>query len=190
MSVTTATHRPAVTHPDTWRDKKETARRAAFPQRAGRFRRWWQVLGSNQRRLSRRFYRPLPPVPPHTPDLHKHRSMMFVPATLSAICTCAPAPSPPIPRTATYRPVQLPQIRREKHLGAGFTSTWELHCGTPSHIFPRTRDAQAQPAWQAPCTRRGPLMNLSCTSRRPTVRGQRRNSGTGPTEILTHGDGH
>jgi hypothetical protein len=31
MSVTTAAHRPAVTHPDTWRDKKETARRAAFP---------------------------------------------------------------------------------------------------------------------------------------------------------------
>jgi hypothetical protein len=29
-------------------------------QPAGRFRRWWQVLGSNQRRLSRRFYRPLP----------------------------------------------------------------------------------------------------------------------------------
>jgi hypothetical protein len=25
----------------------------------GPFRRWWQVLGSNQRRLSRRFYRPL-----------------------------------------------------------------------------------------------------------------------------------
>ena len=59
LSVTTATHRPAVTDPDTWRDKKETARRAAFPQPRGRFRRWWQVLGSNQRRLSRRFYRPL-----------------------------------------------------------------------------------------------------------------------------------
>ena len=56
MSVTTATHRPTVTHPDTWRDKNETARRAAFSQRAGRFRRWWQVLCSNQRRLSRRFY--------------------------------------------------------------------------------------------------------------------------------------
>src|ERR1017187_7446891 len=26
----------------------------------GCFVRWWQVLGSNQRRLSRRFYRPLP----------------------------------------------------------------------------------------------------------------------------------
>jgi len=36
MSVTTAAHRPKVTRPDTWRDKKETARRAAFPQRAGR----------------------------------------------------------------------------------------------------------------------------------------------------------
>ena len=56
MYVHTATHRPTVTHPDTGRDKKKTARRAAFPQRAGRFRRWWQVLGSNQRRLSRRFY--------------------------------------------------------------------------------------------------------------------------------------
>ncbi len=60
MYVHTAMHRPAVTQADTWRDEKETARRAAFPQQAGRFRRWWQVLGSNQRRLSRRFYRPLP----------------------------------------------------------------------------------------------------------------------------------
>ncbi len=61
MSVTTAMHRPTVTHPDTWRDKKETARRAAFPQPGGRFRWWWQVLGSNQRRLSRRLYQPLRP---------------------------------------------------------------------------------------------------------------------------------
>src|SRR5512135_1507666 len=55
-SVDTATYRPAVTHRDTWRDKKEMARIAENPQLAGRFRRWWQVLGSNQRRLSRRFY--------------------------------------------------------------------------------------------------------------------------------------
>jgi hypothetical protein len=27
----------------------------AYPQARGCFRRWWQVLGSNQRRLSRRF---------------------------------------------------------------------------------------------------------------------------------------
>ena len=56
MSVTIATPCPTAAHHDTRRDKKETARRAAFPQPAGRFRRWWQVLGSNQRRLSRRFY--------------------------------------------------------------------------------------------------------------------------------------
>src|ERR1017187_1560978 len=60
LYVDSAMHRPAVTPPDTNRDKKKTAARAAFPQRAGRFPRVWQVLGSNQRRLSRRFYRPLP----------------------------------------------------------------------------------------------------------------------------------
>ena len=37
-----------------------TARTAGNSQLAGRFHRWWQVLGSNQRRRSRRFYRPLP----------------------------------------------------------------------------------------------------------------------------------
>ncbi len=34
MYATTATHRPTVTHADTWRDKNKTARLAAFPQRA------------------------------------------------------------------------------------------------------------------------------------------------------------
>ena len=37
---------------------KATAREAGKTQLTGYFRRWWQVLGSNQRRLSRRFYRP------------------------------------------------------------------------------------------------------------------------------------
>src|SRR5689334_10653955 len=59
MYAHTAMHRPGVTRADTWHDKKETARWAAFPQLAGRFTRVWQVLGSNQRRLSRRFYSPL-----------------------------------------------------------------------------------------------------------------------------------
>ena len=45
MSVTIATPWPTAAHHDTWRDKKETARRAAFPG-DGRCRRWWQVLGS------------------------------------------------------------------------------------------------------------------------------------------------
>jgi hypothetical protein len=65
MYVTSAPHRPVVIFADTRRDEKETARQTAFPQLAGRFRRVWQVLGSNQRRLSRRFYRPLLPAPPY-----------------------------------------------------------------------------------------------------------------------------
>ena len=65
-SVDTATYRLTVTHADTQRDKKETAPRAALTQPEGRFR-WWQVLGSNQRRLSRRFYRPLSFRPSHMP---------------------------------------------------------------------------------------------------------------------------
>src|SRR5271165_4375137 len=59
MSVDTATQRSTAIQDDTRRDKKETARLAENSQPAGRFRRWWQVLGSNQRRLSRRFYSPI-----------------------------------------------------------------------------------------------------------------------------------
>ena len=36
---------------------KATARKTGNPQLTDRLCRWWQVLGSNQRRLSRRFYR-------------------------------------------------------------------------------------------------------------------------------------
>jgi hypothetical protein len=50
-----ALQRCKVTHHGT----RKTARIAENSQLAGRFRRWWQVLGSNQRRLSRRFYSPI-----------------------------------------------------------------------------------------------------------------------------------
>ncbi len=56
MSVTTATQRLTAAHHETQRDKTEKARETGNPQLTGRFRRWWLVLGSNQRRLSRRFY--------------------------------------------------------------------------------------------------------------------------------------
>ena len=65
-SVDTATQRPAALQDDTPRDREQTARIAENSQLAGRFRRWWQVLGSNQRRLSRRFYRPLSFYPSQT----------------------------------------------------------------------------------------------------------------------------
>ena len=61
MSVTTATQRLTAAHHETQRYKTEKARKSGDPQLTGRFRRSWQVLGSNQRRLSRRFYR-YPPI--------------------------------------------------------------------------------------------------------------------------------
>jgi hypothetical protein len=39
--------------------EEKTARLAENSQLAGRFRWWWQVMGSNHRRLSRRFYSPI-----------------------------------------------------------------------------------------------------------------------------------
>jgi len=58
-SVDTATCRAMALRDDTGRYNRETAHVAENSQLVGRFRWWWQVLGSNQRRLSRRFYRPL-----------------------------------------------------------------------------------------------------------------------------------
>jgi hypothetical protein len=54
-SVNPATQGPAAPRDDIPRDRQETARIAAEMQRAGRLSMWWQVLGSNQRRFSRRF---------------------------------------------------------------------------------------------------------------------------------------
>ena len=58
MSVTTAMQGLTAAHHETQRDKRKKAREPGYAQATGRFRRWWQVLGSNQRRLSRRFHRP------------------------------------------------------------------------------------------------------------------------------------
>ncbi len=63
MSVTTAIQRLTVAHHDTRRDNSKKAREPGYAQATGPFRWWWQVLGSNQRRLSRRFYSHLRYVP-------------------------------------------------------------------------------------------------------------------------------
>ena len=57
MSVTTATQRLTAAHHETQRHGSKKARETGKTQLTGHFCRWWQVLGSNQRRLSRRFYR-------------------------------------------------------------------------------------------------------------------------------------
>ena len=59
MSVTTAMQRLTAAHRETQRDNSKAARESGYAQARGCFRRWWQVLGSNQRRLSRRFYIPI-----------------------------------------------------------------------------------------------------------------------------------
>ena len=94
MYVHTAMHRPAVTHTDTWRDEKERARRAAFPQLAGRFggggRSWVRTTvgeadgftdGSSAPRKILIY-------------LRKHQRTGFGMATLSAMCTWLAHPSP------------------------------------------------------------------------------------------------
>jgi hypothetical protein len=88
-SVDTATQRPTALQDDTLRDREETARIAANPQLAGRFRRWWQVMGSNHRRLSRRSYRTLLPALLHSCRPAQMPASGWAGATLSAICTCA-----------------------------------------------------------------------------------------------------
>ena len=60
MSVTTATRRLTAAHHEARRHSNKKARETGKTQLTGYLRRWWQVLGSNQRRLSRRFYRGLP----------------------------------------------------------------------------------------------------------------------------------
>jgi hypothetical protein len=52
---------------------KATARETGKTQLTGYLRRWWKVLGSNQRRLSRRFYRALPGIATQAIHLHEHR---------------------------------------------------------------------------------------------------------------------
>jgi hypothetical protein len=89
------------THHDTWRDSNKKAREAGNTQLTGRFRRWWQVLGSNQRRLSRRFYSTLLPVSKYGLDLHEFPQVPSCGATLSAICPCPRTPIRRSARTAT-----------------------------------------------------------------------------------------
>ena len=93
---------------------------------------------------------------------------MLVPATLSAICTCAPAPPPPIPRTATYRPVQLPKPAGRSTSAPDSPVPGTTARGPQPYLPAHSGCSGTQPAQQAPCTRRRPLMNVPCTSRMST----------------------
>jgi hypothetical protein len=126
-SVDTAAHRPAVIHADTRRDEKKNGPPDALPQPGGRFPRWRQVLGSNQRRLSRRFYRPLSFCTSRTP-----LTGGYAPQPRSRACAPQAPHSPSGPRTSpriatdaatgavtptvppTPRPAATPQAARQR----------------------------------------------------------------------------
>jgi hypothetical protein len=90
LPYTSVTSRSTARQGDTRRDREETARIAENSQLSGRFPRVWQVLGSNQRRLSRRFYSPIllaEPPPADQPVRAARRDCGLPP---SAICPCVP----------------------------------------------------------------------------------------------------
>jgi hypothetical protein len=66
--------------------------RLALPRGCGRLRRWWQVLGSNRRRLSRRFYRPSLLAEVHAADQHERASRRDPGLPTSAMRPWAPGP--------------------------------------------------------------------------------------------------
>jgi len=72
---------------------KATARESGKTQLTGYFRWWWQVLGSNQRRLSRRFYRPRALVVHVPSDLRLHGQLPAPRSCLSVICPYAHGPA-------------------------------------------------------------------------------------------------
>ena len=101
--------------------------------------------GSNQRRLSRRFYSPLPPAPPHGPDLRKHDRATSVATTLSAICTCAQLPC----RQFHVQTRTAPQNRRQQHTSHRFVSNRFSDPHDEVEAVPQSgfRLASAPPCW-------------------------------------------
>jgi hypothetical protein len=96
MSVTTATQRLTAAHHETQRHNSKKARETGKTQLTGRLRRWWQVLGSNQRRLSRRFYIRTP-IPTHR-NTHRPAHSPFLTASKPAFCP---------PRVRAYQVAQV-----------------------------------------------------------------------------------
>jgi hypothetical protein len=109
-SVDTATQRSTALRDDTQRDKEETARVAAYAQLTDRLRRWWQVLGSNQRRLSRRFYSPILLFEAYAAYLRLCASRRDLGPPPSAMRPCARSRSRGDARTGTDGGVRRPRL--------------------------------------------------------------------------------
>ena len=101
MSVTTATQGLTAAHRETQRNNSKKARETGKTQLTGRFRRWWQVLGSNQRRLSRRFYSPILLFESSGADQRMRAWRLVSGLRPSARCPCARGRGPGDARTGT-----------------------------------------------------------------------------------------
>jgi len=129
-SVDAATQRFTALQGDTRWDREETARIAVYPQLAGRFRRWWQVLGSNQRRLSRRFYSPILLFESYVPNLPLCARRQNLGPPPSAMCPCAGSQRRGDARTGTDGGVERPRL----HPRSG--PFWPLTCSVQDAISP------------------------------------------------------
>jgi len=72
--------------------QRKTARVADNSELTGRFRRWWQVVDSNHRRRSRRFYSPSLLAEAYAPDQRVLRSRWDFGPPPSAMRPCVPGP--------------------------------------------------------------------------------------------------
>ena len=152
-SVHTATHQPTVTRHETQRDKKQNGPAGAFPQPGGRFRRWWQVLGSNQRRLSRRFYSPSLQAESNGADQRKQGPRQCEIPVPSAICPWAPGPDA-ADLTDGHGRRRSERYRRLAHAFNPLTCDFRTRPRHPISVS-RPRRSRRDPALHAGCVNVG-----------------------------------
>jgi hypothetical protein len=78
-------------------------------------------------------------------ELRKRGQVMSAGATLSAICTCAGRPMPPILRTAAYRSVQHPKPQAEAPPAVWSPSSGNDRASTPAGFLSARRAGYSFP---------------------------------------------
>jgi len=147
-----ATRRSIALQGDTWRDRDETARQRENSQLAGRLRRWWQVLGSNQRRLSRRFYSPILLSEAYAAYMTLCVSRRDLGPPPSAMRPCVGSRWRADARTGTDGGVRRPRLH------ALILAFWPLTCGVQDAISP-------SPSSSPPGTGSVSLVQRACVMR-------------------------
>jgi len=172
-----------VTH---W-DREETARQRENPQLAGRSRRWWQVLGSNQRRLSRRFFSPILLAKASTTDQRVRHPRRRGGPSMSTMCPCARGRGPGDTRTGTdgvRRQLRLHAPVRQRPAGRtsrrSFFTRQARWAPQAENRRKRSMEKKPRPTRLRACPgrRTPPADRRGRSRRRGSRRPQRRSSGT------------